>query len=191
MSSFYEKLSMKLQGGDGPQENGKDPAPTKSVTYRATGDRTAPASAGEAASAAQPVAEKPPEGTDPFDVDLFQSESRMVIFIPARGIPAAGFSLTISDESNTLVVEATQKRPDLPPIVNGKDGAPAEKGIYSKQEIKWKSLYRKIYLPAPFDASDATAVLANGVLIVTLPAKHPGAGKALTVKESRQDEHKQ
>ena len=182
---------MKLQDADPPQESAKGPAPAKSVTYRATGDRAATPAAGEAVSAAPPDAEKPPEGTDPFDVDLFQSEARMVIFVPARGIPASGFSLSISDESNTLVVEATQKRPDLPPIAEQKDGVAPEKGIYSKQEIKWKSLYRKIYLPAPFDAGEATAVLTNGVLIVTLPAKHPGAGKTLTVTEAPKDEHKQ
>jgi HSP20 family molecular chaperone IbpA len=190
MSSFYEKLSMKFQETGVPEEGEKKPASPGAVTYRATGDRTTPASPAATAAAPDPGTEKAPEGTDPMDVDLFQSESRMVIFMQASGIPASGFSLTLSEESNTLVVEATQKRPELPTMGDKKEGAAPEKGIYAKTEIKWKSLYRKIYLPASFDASGATAVLGDGVLVVTLPAKHPGAGKTLTVQEARQDEHK-
>jgi len=189
MSSFYEKLSMKLGGEDSAPAAGADRAPAKSVTYSATGDRTATAKKADE-PAVQPAAEKAPEGTDPIDVDLFQSESRMVIFMQVSGIPADKFAITISEESNTLVIEAAQKRPDLPPAGEAKEGAPAEKGIYVKQEIKWRSLYRKIYLPASFDASGVTAVLENGVLVITLPAKHPGAGKKLIVREVRQDENK-
>lgn len=168
----------------------KDSSPSKSITYRATGDRAAPSVKEDTAVAGTPPMEQAPEGTEPIDVDLFQSDSRMVVFMQAGGIPANGFMLTISEESNTLTVEAAQKRPDLPPLtIDVKPDTPAEKGIYTKQEIKWKSLYRKIYLPASFDGSGATAVIEGGVLVITLPAKHPGVGKKLTVKEIRQEEH--
>lgn len=183
---------MKFQAAGEPEGDDKSPASSKSITYRATGDRAnpLPSSAAVTASASDHETEKAPEGTDPMEVDLFQSESRMVIFMQASGIPASGFSLILSEESNTLVVEATQKRPELPPAGDGKEGAPPEKGIFAKGEIKWRALYRKIYLPMAFDAGSATAVLGDGVLIVTLPAKHPGVGKTLTVQEVRQDEHK-
>ena len=188
MSSFYEKLSMKFQGEDAPPETGGVPTSVKSVTFSATGERTATVKKMDV-SEIPPETEKAPEGTDPIDVDLFQSDSRMVIFMQVSGIPADKLEITISEESNTLIIEAAQKRPDLPPAQDIKEGAPAEKGIYAKREIKWRSLYRKIYLPAAFDGSDATAVLESGVLVITLPAKHPGVGKKLTVREVRQDEH--
>ena len=72
----------------------------------------------------------------------------------------------------------------------GKEGEPPEKGIYTKQEVKWRSLYRKIYLPAPFDGGEAEATFNNGVLMITLPAKHPGVGKKLVVRGIQHDEKK-
>jgi HSP20 family molecular chaperone IbpA len=187
MSSFYEKLSMKLQG-DHPAVDAKGESPTKSVTYSATGERAQPKN--EEAPAAPPAAEAAPDGADPIDVDLFQSESRMVVFMQVPGIPLDGFDISISEEANTIVIEATQKRPPLPLAKDAKEGDQPEKGIYVKQEIKWKSLYRKVYLPASFDASDTEAVIDKGILIITLPAKKPGSGKKLTVRENPHDEKK-
>ena len=187
MSSFYEKLSMKLQT-EGALGDAKPQLPAKSVTYSATGDRTEVKK--EATPAPAPAAEVVPDGTDPIDVDLFQSEVRMVIFMQIPGIPIEAFDISLSEESNTLIIEVTQKRPGLPPLKDAKEGDPVEKGLYVKQEIKWRSLYRKIYLPASFDASDTEAVLDKGILIITLPAKKPGAGKKLTVRENQQDEKK-
>jgi len=188
MSTFYEKLSMRLQGDEAEAGGTKDQPAPKSVTYSATGDRTSPKK--EDAPAIPPAAEAAPDGTDPIDIDLFQSDARMVVFMQVSGIPAHGFEITASEESNTLIIEATQKRPDLPVAKGAKEGEPPEKGIYVKAEVKWRSLYRKIYLPAPFDSGESSAVLDKGVLIITLPAKHPGAGKKLVVREIQQDEQK-
>jgi HSP20 family molecular chaperone IbpA len=181
---------MKLQGGDGAEGGEKAGATSAGVVYHATGDKVASVKKNEPSAMAPAAVEKAPDGTDPIDVDLFQSDSRMVVFLKASGVPASGFEITLSEESNTLTVEATQKRPALPALKDAKDGDQPEKGIYTKQEIKWKALYRKVYLPAPFDSGSAEVVLENGVLIITLPAKHPGVGKRLTVQEVRQDENK-
>jgi HSP20 family molecular chaperone IbpA len=185
MSSFYEKLSMKLQETDPPLPGGQGPSGVKSVTYRATGDRTAPDNAVDAtaAAAAQP-AEAAPDGTDSIDVDLFQSDARIIVIMPLAGIPASACSIVLDEESNTMTVEAVQRRPNLPLLAGtSKEDASVEKGIYAKQEIKWKSLYRKVYLPASFDSGSSEAFLRNGILMVVLPTKHPGAGKKLVVQE--------
>jgi HSP20 family molecular chaperone IbpA len=187
MSSFYEKLSSKLRSDETVAKTEEQPS-AKSVTYSATGDRTSPKK--EDSPAVQPVAEKAPDGTDSIDTDLFQSDLRMVVFMSVSGVSAEDIAVTISEESNTLIVEAAQKRPNLPVVKGGKEGEPPEKGIYTKQEVKWKSLYRKIYLPAPFDGGEAEATFNNGVLVVTLPAKHPGVGKKLAVREIQHDEKK-
>lgn len=188
MSTFYEKLSMKLQGSEGaPAANPASPA-SKSVTYNATGERTSPQKDPAPAVAAAP--EAAPDGTDPIDVDLFQSDARMVIFMQVAGIPPDAFDIVINEESNTMIIEAAQKRPPLPRALGAKEGDAPEKGIYSKQEVKWRSLYRKIYLPAPFDGGEVTATLDKGVLIISLPAKAPGAGKKLVVREAEHDEQK-
>ena len=42
MSTFYEKLSMRLQGDEAECGERKDQPAPKSVTYSATGDRTVP-----------------------------------------------------------------------------------------------------------------------------------------------------
>jgi HSP20 family molecular chaperone IbpA len=191
MSSFYEKLSMKLQGrGEEGGEGAKKDSPTspKAVTYSATGEQKA--SAKEDTLAIQPATDAAPDGTDPIDVDLFQSDSRMVVFAQVSGVSADDFDVTLSEESNTLTIEAVQKRPDLPTAKGAKEGDPPEKGIYVKQEVKWRSLYRKIYLPASFDGGEATAVFGEGVLVIVLPAKHPGIGKKLAVREVQSEKKK-
>ena len=125
-----------------------------------------------------------PEGAEPLEVDLFQSESRMVLFVQMSGVSPDDFEITTDEEANILVIQATQKRPELPPvaIIPGSD-TPAEKGRFVKQEVKWKLLYRKVYLPAPFLGSEAAAIFVKGVLVVTLPVKRLGIGKKLVVKE--------
>jgi len=181
MLSFYQKLSSKLNEGEpaAPAE-----ATAKSVSFKATGERVSqPAAPANAEPAVQPQTEELPEGTDPLDVDLFQSEARMVLFLPMIGVAKSDVDLTIDEEANTVIVQVTQKRPALPPLPGAPEGSEPEKGLYAKQEIKWKNLYRKVYLPAPFDAGEANAILEKGVLVVVLPAKKPGAGKKLAIKE--------
>ena len=199
MSSFYEKLSMKLQEQGGGEEGGghrdqvtqATSSSSRTVTYSATGEqKSSPKPDHDDKPPAQPAPDVVPDGTDPIDIDLFQSDLRMVIFLKVSGVAADGFDITVSDESNTIIVEAIQKRPSLPLAKGAKEGDQPEKGIYAKAEIKWKTLYRKIYLPAPFDSGEVTAVLDKGVLIITLPAKHPGAGKKLVVQEIQHDGEK-
>ena len=191
MLSFYQKLASKLnETGSGVS----DPPPAggaRSASFKATGERVDPAAGAgtppangdgpAGAASAGPQNDATPDGSDPLDVDLFQSDERMVIAAQLPGVPADGFSVTIDEESNTVVVEAEAKRPPLPPPPDGKDDG--EKGRYIKQEIKWRKLYRKVYLPGPFDAGMAKAFLSRGILTVVLPVKRPGTGKKLAVQE--------
>ncbi|HVN26506.1 MAG TPA: Hsp20/alpha crystallin family protein [Candidatus Paceibacterota bacterium] len=192
MLSFYQKLSSRLNEVDAPPEPAQ--APAKSVSFKGTGERVAvPAPAGAPAAAAnanaaaaqaasqEPPKEQLPEGAEPLDVDLFQSDARMVLFFQIGGVAKEDVDLVIDEEANTVTVQVTQKRPTLPPIPGAPEGND-EKGRYAKQEIKWRTLYRKVYLPAAFDPSEASAVSEKGVLVVVLPSKKPGAGKKLAVK---------
>lgn len=178
MLSFYQKLATKLNDGD-PTEGAADTKPSQNVSPNAA--------VGKAVSKADkpdPVASEPtPEGTDSLDVDLFQSDSQMVIFIQMSGIGVDDLEVVADEDSNTLVVQATQKRPDIPPAPHAPAGAEPEKGRFVKQEVKWRALYRKIYLPASFNSSEAEVSLKKGILTVVLPVKHSGAGKKLVVKE--------
>lgn len=205
MSSFYERLSSKLNDGLGIP----DPpvgAPGKTANFKATGERTNPtqdpsrptASAAVAAPATPvPAVETIPEGTEPLDIDLFQSEGRVVIFAQMAGVTKESLSVTIDEEGNTVTIEVTQKRPSLPAAASPADGVKekkegeegAEKGRYAKQEIKWRTYYRKVYAPMPFDGGEARAILSRGVLVVVLPAKKPGVGKKLAVKEILDETH--
>jgi len=190
MSSFYEKLSMKFQDQEEGAAGEKDRPAGKTVTYSATGDRTSVKNVDVSAAGAAPANEPVPDGTDPIDVDLFQSDIRMVVFLQMSGVAPDAFEITASEESNTLTIEATQKRPPLPLAPGAKEGDAPEKGIYTKSEVKWRSFYRKIYLPASFDGGETTATFDKGVLTIVLPAKKPGVGKKLMVREIRQDEQK-
>ena len=104
MSSFYEKLSMKIQGetaaAAGPMIRPRQKA---SPIARPV---TAPRPKKDASPVVQPVAEAVPDGTESIDIDLFQSDARMVVFLQVSGVPAAEFMVTLSEESNTMVVES-------------------------------------------------------------------------------------
>ena len=187
MLSFYQKLASKLNDADvGAAQAAPAAAPgVKSVSLKATGERVDASqkpNAG-AAGAATHAEEPAPEGTEPLNVDLYQSEDRTVIFAQMPGVSKNDFEIVADEESNTLTIQATQKRPAMPPTPGVKEKSDEEKGRFLKQENKWKSLYRKVYLPAPFDSGEAGAFLDRGVLVIILPAKKPGAGKKLAVKE--------
>jgi HSP20 family molecular chaperone IbpA len=192
MVSFYEKLSAKLQGEEsaaGPKDPPANGA--KSVSYNAAGLKTGapPAAAAKGDPPGDPPAEAPaPEGTDPLMVDLFQSETRMVVFVQVPGVTPHDFEVTADEEANTLLVRATQKRPDLPVPPAAPQGAQPEKGRFSKQEIKWGQLYRKVYLPAPFDVGATDSYLVHGVLVIVLPIRRPGTGKKLSIRELNEEQ---
>jgi len=196
MLSFYQKLASKLNEDGAGQSPAAPAAPgAKAVSFKATGERVTPPANPEANAApanAPAPADPAPEGTEPLEVDLFQSEARMVVFAQLPGVAKDDFEITIDEEASTLVIQASQKRPALPPLATEAatpDAAASakkedtEKGRFTKQEIGWKTLYRKVYAPAPFDAGEARALLDRGVLVIVLPAKKPGAGKKLAVKE--------
>ncbi len=188
MLSFYQKLESKLNEVN-PDAVPAAPAPSatsRTASFKATGERvdqsqrpgTPPVSI-----AVDPADNVPPDGMEPLDIDLFQSDARMVIVAQLPGVARDGLEIVMSEEENTLTIQAEQKRPAPPPLSEAKDGDRDEKGRYVKQETKWKRWYRKVYLPAPFDAGEADASLERGVLRIVLPAKRPGEGKKLSVKE--------
>jgi HSP20 family molecular chaperone IbpA len=195
MLSFYQRLASKLNEGGGAdaQAGGQPPVqaaaptgavtPSKGVSYNAAGNKLTPTTPA-APTAAQAAAEAPPEGTEPLGVDLFESESRMIVYVQAPGVGPEDFEITADEESNTIVLQTTQKRPALPPVPGVKEADAPEKGRFIKQEVKWATLYRKIYLPESFDSGEAEVSLSRGILTLMLPAKRPGAGRKLVVHET-------
>src|SRR5579863_7620738 len=113
MLSFYQRLAEKLNDGNAAAANA--PASAKSVTYNAAGNRMAPAApqqqpqaaANDPAAAAAPQ-DPIPDGAEPLNVDLFQSESRMVLFVQMGGVATEDFELMLDEEANTLTIQATQ-----------------------------------------------------------------------------------
>ncbi|MGC9599429.1 MAG: Hsp20/alpha crystallin family protein [Minisyncoccia bacterium] len=188
MASFYEKLSTKLQKEDAAATaKGAASVAARGVSYNAAGAKTADPPKGDPPGDPAGAPDSAPEGTDSLTVDLFQSDTRMVVFVQAGGVFPEDFDVTADEESNTLLIQAKQKRPDVPPPHGAQPGAEPEKGRFVKQEIKWDPLYRKVYLPAPFDGGEAETFLQHGVLIVVLPIKKLGEGKKLPVRESKNE----
>ena len=184
MNSFFDRLSVKLNTGSSSSADGSPAGSSGEKNNVRTS--VSVSKAPEGTGAKDPVAKEESEtaeGASALNVDIFQAETRLVVFLQASGVPMEGFDITVDEDSNTVLIEGAQKRPEVPQLKKIKEGEGLEKGRFVKQEIKWGNLYRKVYLPAPVSGAEAQAFWRDGVLILVLPVRKTGEGKKLKVQE--------
>lgn len=182
MSSFLDKLNTKLRVPEaGATQGGMSPGPIQGNVNGVTVASSAPLSATANSAPALEVKAAPESDEPPFDVDIFQSETRLVIFAQAGGMAPEDIDITLDEEAHTLVIRGIQKRPEAPAM---RGAVEADRGKFIKQECSWRSYYRKVFLSASVDADNAESFFQRGVLIISLPIKKVGEGKKLKVEET-------
>jgi len=168
MTSFFDKLSLRLNGG-------KQKAPPRSF------DRVAQFSPKKDQPNA-PAAQNEEEllQSQRLDVDVFQDPARVIVYALAPGVDPNAFEVILDEENDVLSIRGVRKRPDVPPPP---EGVKPEDGKFIEQECAWEPFFRKVVLPAEVDPVKAEAVFTKGVLIVTLPILRVAEGRKLVVSE--------
>ncbi|MDO8516253.1 MAG: Hsp20/alpha crystallin family protein [bacterium] len=182
MSSFLDKLNSKLRVGESGvagEVSQSVPAPQAGAAPAANVPSASPTGTNVVPA---PIQQETLPDDPPFDIDIYQSDARVVLFVQAGGISPSDLDITLDEEASTLVIQGTQKRPEVPKMKGAEE---LDKlGKFTKQECKWETYYRKVYLPIPVDGSFAETSFAKGVLIISLPIKKAGEGKKIKVEET-------
>jgi len=102
-------------------------------------------------------------------VDVFQTDSEIIIQSPVAGIKPE--DLDVSIENDILTIKGERKRPRTPEN---------KKELY--QECWWGRFSRKIILPEEVDPEEISAVMKKGVLTIKLPIIHKEKERKIAVK---------
>lgn len=108
------------------------------------------------------------------DVDMYETESEVVIKAKAPGYKEE--DVTITTEDNVLTIEGRIQEEN-----EQKEGGKK----YHLKEIRSESFIRSISLPTRVDAEKAEASFENGVITVTLPKMEEVKPKTIAIKTSK------
>ena len=100
-----------------------------------------------------------------LDVDVYQTQSAVLIFAPIYGADISDVDVSIEGDNDVVTIAGTRKRPEDHAFNN----KPTPEGRYYAEEIVWGDFYRQIILPEEIDTEKAEAKLKNGILILILP----------------------
>ncbi len=109
-----------------------------------------------------------------LDVDMYETESEVVIKAKAPGYKEE--DVTITTEDNVLTIEGKIQEEN-----EQKEGGKK----YHLKEIRSESFIRSISLPTRVDAEKAEASFENGVITVTLPKMEEVKPKTIAIKTSK------
>lgn len=139
------------------------------------------------AAAAQTKAETP-SGVSQLPVDVYQSDSEIVIFAQIPGSDVAHLDVSIEGDNDIITIQGATRRPEelmhrtetndahsdgqqisvhqgQIPIVDDPHAG------FSLEECVWGKFYRQIILPQEVDATRAEAKAKDGVLVLRMPLK--------------------
>lgn len=102
-------------------------------------------------------------------VDVYETESAVVVESPIPGVDADKIDIQIADGVMTIRGE-DEKRSEV------------EEKNYYRKEVRHGSFSRTVAIPAAVDAERAEAVVENGILKITVPKKTAEAKKTISVK---------
>jgi len=109
-----------------------------------------------------------------LDVDMYETESEVVIKAKAPGYTED--KVTITTEDNVLTIEGK---------INQESEQKDENKKYHLKEIRSESFIRSIPLPTRVDAERAEASFENGVITITLPKMEEVKPKTIAIKTSK------
>ncbi len=140
MASFMEKLKGKGVAVEDVSEHKETPAPNA------------------------PPAEIASHHALQLPIDVYQSDSEIVIFAQIAGVDVDSLDVAIGGEQDVIELSGKSMRPDE--LVGD-----ALDGDFSLEECAWGDFYRQIILPEPIEPEEAEAKEKDGVLVLILPLK--------------------
>jgi HSP20 family protein len=155
MANFFEKLK-KGMGIEIPVEEKKEVKEKKVEKIREKEEKSLEEK------------EKWPEPEGELAVDMYQTESELVIQSPIAGIKTEDLNLYL--EGGILFIEGERKKPT------------EEKGEYFLQECFWGKFSRKIVLPVEVNPEKISASFKDGVLTIRIPKLTKEKRKKILIK---------
>jgi len=140
-----------------------------------------------------PVHSDTPAGVTQLPVDVYQSDTEIVIYAQIPGASVSELDVSIEGDSDVITIQGVQHRPEelaskgsVEEPNKGEDegenvhinvGAHTEvheeNGEFSFEECAWGQFFRQIILPQEVDAARAQAKVRDGVLVLKMPLKAP------------------
>lgn len=99
-----------------------------------------------------------------LDVDVYQTESSIIIYAQAAGADMNDVNVSIEGDADIVLIEGRRVRPEYIVFPKKRD-----EGAYFASECIWGDFYRRIILPESVEIEKAEAKIKNGVLILILP----------------------
>lgn len=117
-------------------------------------------------------------------VDVFQSDSEIVIYAQLAGMDMQTLDVSISGENDVVSIQGSALRPEGLMY----EAHATHNGEYTLEECHWGDFYRQIILPDQIDPERAEAKTKDGVLALRLPLVGR-AGGGLRLNVVRADDH--
>jgi HSP20 family molecular chaperone IbpA len=115
-------------------------------------------------------------------VDVFQSDSEIIIYAQLAGMDMHTLDVSISGENDVVSIQGSALRPENLMYEHG-----SRDGEYTLEECHWGDFYRQIILPDEIDPEHAEAKTKDGVLALRLPLMGK-ASKGLRLNIVRADD---
>jgi HSP20 family molecular chaperone IbpA len=117
-------------------------------------------------------------------VDVFQSDSEIVIYAQLAGMDMQTLDVSITGENDVVSIQGSALRPEQ--LMH--DSHMSQNGDFTLEECHWGDFYRQIILPDEIDPEHAEAKTKDGVLVLRLPLIGR-QGKGLRLNITRADDH--
>ena len=113
------------------------------------------------------------ENLDEFEgqlsIDVYQTETEIILQAPVAGVNQDNLEVSISDEMVKIKGERKLK-------------TEVKKENYLCQECYWGAFQRSYLLPVAIDASKSSASLRDGILTITIPKLESSKTKVLKIQ---------
>lgn len=155
MSDFFEKLTGSedfKEGIDDIQQNPQEPLKE---------------------SLQEPPKEEIPQEEGQLAIDVFQTDSEIIIQSTIAGVTAEDLDVTIQNDMVSIRGERKKE-------------AEVNPQNYFYQECYWGPFSRSIILPEEINSEGATAELKNGVLTLHLPKVEKAKATKIKVRETKE-----
>lgn len=116
-----------------------------------------------------PLAGREEEEEGQLTIDVYQTETEIVIKSPVAGVTSGDLDVTIT---NDMVTIKGRREND----------EPVAKERYFFQELYWGPFSRSVILPTEIETDQAKAILKDGILTIRLPKVEKEATKKLSIQ---------